>query len=483
MLEILQSDNQDQKTYINLLNGLALICNTLSFMVKYKVIYEPQVKEICEEWQTENLISNLTTITSMEDIEERIFADIVKSLHNILTCKINSFVSNQIRQYFPTNMLTQIFNCMFDESKPGGVRLMCMDFLCNYCFAIDSGAFSELQAYALETLSTNLDVTTDINCSISFLFLKSIKLCPLDFLTPEILSRCLEILKEIFNNRCTEHDIVKTSLETMCDLIKYFVKAQSGKLQDEFLRIFMQVHNSLCSYGVTISLLVIDFVEKVIKLDPDNVFIVNVPTFLKSDYQEVRVRTIECLVTFFRGSVYSQRQDIVFDRIRDVSVEVFTVEGNLSPECQTDETVTRTASVLYTFASIMIANRCWIFESFFALLELTKDKHLNSDLIVKLLGKVSKQFGFEKLEVFLNLYFEEILIRWHSKRAIRDFPYIIFECSTEKEFYEKYLCFVVPLMIKNGDVEAINKLTQLVEKSEVEIVEVCIKIVTLPSYT
>ena len=479
ILEILQSDNQDQKMYVNLLNILALTCNTLSFMVNYKVIDERQVKEICEEWQIENLILNLSL---RGGAEERILLDIVKSLQNILACKINSFVSNQITSYFPLDLLKQIFNHMFSESKSSNVRLICMNFLCDYCFAIDSVGLSELQTYALETLSTTcLDITTDTNCSISFLFLKNIKLCPLDLLTQEVLSRCLEMLKEIFNKRRTEHDIVKTVLETMCDLIQYFVEEQSGDLRDEFLKIFMQVYNSLCSYGVAISLLILDFIEKMIKLDPDNEFIINIPTFLKSDYQEVRVHAIKCLVTFFRESVHSQRQDVVFHQIRNISVEVFTIEANPSPEYQTDETVTRTASVLYTFTSIMTANRSWILESFFALLELVKDKHLNFNLMVKLLGKVSKQFGFEKLEVFLNLYFEEILIRWHSKRAIQDFPYIIFECKTEKEFYDKYLCIVVPLMTQNGDVEAINNLAQLLEKTDVEIAEVCIKIVTLSS--
>lgn len=62
------------------------------------------------------------------------------------------------------------------------------------------------------------------------------------------------------------------------------------------------------------------------------------------------------------------------------SVEVFNVVGHLSDERQIDESVTRTASALHTYATLMVSSGVFRQKSLFALLELVHNKKLNQGL-------------------------------------------------------------------------------------------------------
>ncbi|KAJ8933927.1 hypothetical protein NQ314_013683 [Rhamnusium bicolor] len=190
-------------------------------------------------------------------------------------------------------------------------------------------------------------------------------------------------------------------------------------------------------YGPKVSLALLNCMGRLCEIDPESNFsrwhdieiVKYVPAFLCSDYQEIRFKAIETLVIFFQVMSKSKqlqdfhRQEEIFSKMYEMSLKVFEVTGEITQERRTDEIISRTASVLHTFTSIILCCNSWIEECLFALVKLTYEKNLDK-------------------------YLEYILEKWLNEAYIIDnFPFRLFQCETKFEFYLKYFEACVPLLI------------------------------------
>jgi hypothetical protein len=57
---------------------------------------------------------------------------------------------------------------------------------------------------------------------------------------------------------------------------------------------------------------------------------------------------------------------------------LFIVQGGLTTEEKVDESANRTASALHCFAALIVASPLWRRKALFSILQLVKEKNLNS---------------------------------------------------------------------------------------------------------
>lgn len=136
----------------------------------------------------------------------------------------------------------------------------------------------------------------------------------------------------------------------------------------------------------------------------------------------------------------------------------------MTEERRIDETISRTASVLHLFGSILVNSSIWTEQCLFSLVKLISLKKIGMSYefnmcILTIINHVL--FVLENVNTVLNLinnfyfnneetniiekYLDYIMDRWLSEGLlIHHFPFEMFNCTDKHEFYSKYLdtCFL-----------------------------------------
>lgn len=169
-------------------------------------------------------------------------------------------------------------------------------------------------------------------------------------------------------------------------------------------------------------------------------------------------------------------------------MEIFNVIGTMTEERRIDETLSRTASVLHTFASIMVNCTNWTEQCLFSFLKLIYLKNIGKvyitfvdfnikinnileyvDRVIKLINK--HYFNNQDINI-MEKYLEIIIEKWTNEGLIFDnFPFKLFGCKDKLEFYIKYLDVCVPYLI-SVDNNQLNDIAKQLNMSDKEIIRV-----------
>lgn len=82
--------------------------------------------------------------------------------------------------------------------------------------------------------------------------------------------------------------------------------------------------------------------------------------------------------------------------------------------------------------------------------------------------------GFTNALEFLKNYLSYLIEDWYNVTgSLDEFPFCIFYCTSEREFYGFALNYIVPLLIQEENLENLTSVASTLGVNTKEVVEVC----------
>ncbi|KAJ8960033.1 hypothetical protein NQ318_009470 [Aromia moschata] len=475
-----------------LLSVVVLLTNITSYLIKYKLLDEMEVDncasiKLIEKILNYGVIRRFQLYENKNDREAQKLMECISVLDKIFTFNDGTFLVSKVKDLIPFEILRSLVGTLNDLQEESintshlkfELKKSIIGTLSNFS-CISNADLNRNQQHVLEVVAApSYSCKFDGDCILLLTFLNTFKYSKPGIIMESVLENVLKSVQEICYERyqCSE-DAIKI-LDVLYILYPHLALVNSAEIKSTSVEILNPFYEQRDNYGPEVSVAVLNCVERLCELDPEGNFsrwgdteiIRYVPEFLCSDYQEVRFKAIEVLAIFFHVMSKSKRlqdfhmQEEIFSKMYEKCLAVFELTGELTQERRTDEIITRTASVLHTFTSIILYCNSWIEECLFSLVKLTYRKNLGS--VDKVLEIINEHFCGKCETNCIEKYLEDILEKWLNEDYNIDvFPFKLFKCETKAEFYLKYFDICVPLFIiaERKDLIAVAQRLDLNEK-------------------
>ncbi|XP_073992481.1 serine/threonine-protein kinase tefu isoform X2 [Rhodnius prolixus] len=196
--------------------------------------------------------------------------------------------------------------------------------------------------------------------------------------------------------------------------------------------------------------------------------------FLKSRFVEVRSNATQYVTNLFENQDDREIQSELFAKIISVTIDLFTVQGNLSETEVKEEGMIITSSVLRIILCLIVSSTYWRRTSLYFLFKLIYDKKINKVLALKILNQLAQKLNLTNVIIFLEQNLDFIAVSWHKDYLnFRDFPYTLLSCNSRKIFYTEYKTCLIPILLEKGDESTLKEICAEMEISDRKVVEEC----------
>ncbi|VEN39029.1 unnamed protein product [Callosobruchus maculatus] len=450
----------DQEALINMFKQVFLSVKEWHFDVEGK--QEAEMKkivgyiEILDELYSHKLHKSLVRIVR-ETVPQLLLESLVSSLNILQDCKKRSDTSFQLKQTIIKSLSK--FACIGDTP-------------------------SKRQLHVLEVLALpNYDCTIADDYFLLITFLKTFKQATPGAIPSIVFSNILKLLQEVCVARYEYSEDAATVLSVLCDLYPHLSVSADEDDKNTAVALLKPFYDNMENYCPKVLVTLLNCLEQLFKVDPEFSFslwsgaeVINyVPRFLCDDCQVVRFAAIECLVTFFKiksenGQLRSfHRQEETFIKVYEMSLKAVGFEYQPNEEHLEDELISRRASVLQTFANIIIHCPEWIEECIYVMLKISAMKNLGSLSEVFLI--INKNLKLPQDTNLMEKCLENILEKWTNEGLdFNRFLFQLFNCDSKSQFYKKYFDICVPFFIISDRKDLIDVAKQL-KLTESDIVE------------
>nr|CAI5844505.1 unnamed protein product [Callosobruchus analis] len=340
------------------------------------------------------------------------------------------------------------------------------------------------QLHVLEVLALpNYDCTIADDYFLLITFLKTFKQATPGAIPSIVFSNILKLLQEVCAARYEYSEDAATVLSVLCDLYPHLAVSADEDDKNTSVALLKPFYDNMENYCPKVLATLLSCLKQLIKVDPEFSFslwsgveVVNyVPRFLCDDSQVVRFAAIESLVTFFKmksenGQLRSfHRQEETFIKVYEMSLKAIEFACQPTEEHIEDELISRRASVLQTFANIIIHCPEWIEECIYVMLKISAMKNLES--ISQTLHIINKNLELPQDTNLMEKFLENILEKWTNEGLdFNRFLFQLFNCDSKSQFYKKYFDICVPFFIISDRKDLIDVAKQL-RLSESDIVQ------------
>ncbi|XP_023014307.2 serine/threonine-protein kinase tefu [Leptinotarsa decemlineata] len=475
---------------------LVLLVNISSALIDFKIVGERDIEDsvlidLIKKVLTFEKLKGICSYHNKSEREAKNLLKFVKIMDRLFSLDVNKIMQSKLKNLVPLEVLKaliQILNDLQEDQKQK----------CNLGFELKKeitrtlssfgcvcgGELNQYQINILEVLSVpNYNCNLENDCTLLKTFLRTVRMSEPGVLPEKILENILESVHELCQARYQYSLDAVEILNILKDLFPHFaISTEENKVTS--VALLKPFYDKRHNYGPGVSLVLLECLEELCRLDPRSEFarwsdvevVRFIPEFLSSDYQEVRFKAADALVTYFRMNSKTtylpdfHRQEEIFSKIYEMSLKVFNVEGELTQERRIDEVVSRTASVLHTFGGLILHCNKWIEECIVSLMKISYIKKIDS--VDKILRIISERLLGETGSNIVERFLERIIERWLNEgRSIDDFQFKLLNCSTKMEFYLKYFEKCVPFFIVSDRKDLISAAKELglSEKAIVEI--------------
>ncbi|XP_050425429.1 serine-protein kinase ATM isoform X2 [Adelges cooleyi] len=192
--------------------------------------------------------------------------------------------------------------------------------------------------------------------------------------------------------------------------------------------------------------------------------------YLKSSFLEVRLTVIKYLYIIcdayendskaYKIS-YKEMIEIILENLQ----EGFIVDGNISEDEREDEYMNRISTYMLCMQALIVSSNTYRKRCLFEILHTVNSKNLSLNLVYSVFEGIETEL---KIKCYLDLledYLNYLLWEWHSKySSLKEFPFVLFNCTTLDKFYDKYLYNIMPIFIVRNDIASLNCLNMLDDK-------------------
>ncbi|XP_008191052.1 serine-protein kinase ATM isoform X2 [Tribolium castaneum] len=454
------------------LNVTILTFNLVSFLYNFNIIDSESIL-----WKFfENCTKNIFARVGLELInvsERRLekMSDYVKKLNVLFCMKISDFCVRRLRTLVSEDLIKAMFvglRTEFDDVAHEDLfltfRKCLIETLISFSCLPSCSDLLPIQQRALSVLvDSDYDCASDTDYELVLTLFRSIQFCQ-----PKSLNeKTLLSIFNLFQKFCEIHYHCYFSaveiLSLFYKIYPFVASSNSDLCKSQYVEILFPFFLKRADYGPDVSNTLLQCMGLLFELDPNCQFsrwssddiALKIPEFLRSDFQEVRFNAIRNLAKFFKLASETNRleqfhrQEIMFSVVADMTLKIFEIEGNVNRERLIDETVTRSATVLHLYASIMLASHFWIEEALFTLLKIVCDKNLDLNQVERVIEMVAKQLGFTSALNFLEEYLVGLVNSWKSFDMDK-FPFRLYDCDSKINFYSKYWTVLAPLIIEQN---------------------------------
>ncbi|XP_018573379.1 serine-protein kinase ATM [Anoplophora glabripennis] len=456
-----------------LLNVIVLLINVTNFMLKYRILEESVINsslmmKLVERILNYGALKKFQFYQSKSDREKKRLLECVTILDKIFSYNNNCVLSSRTKEIVPFDLLKTLVGVLNDlqDEQEGTSELKfelkkALTKALSSFSCVSSTNLNQNQNNILEVLAMpNYNCNIEGDYKLLLTFLEGLKYSKTGIIPDKVLGNILKSVEEMCIARYHSSDSAVEILNTLNVLYPHFAAGSDDSDKVALVALLKPFYEKREEYGPDVSLALLNCIGQLIEVDSENKFsrwsgvnvVYHVPDFLCSDYQEIRFKAIETLVIFFRVMSKSNqlrdfhRQEEIFSKMYEKSLEVFEVSGEITQERRTDEIISRTASVLHSFSSLVLCTNCWIEESLYVLVKLTYIKNLGS--VNKILDVINKYLYGEAETNCMEKYLDYLLEKWLTERRVIDnFPFKLLNCETKLEFYSKYFNTCIPLLI------------------------------------
>ncbi|KAG5880543.1 hypothetical protein JTB14_026776 [Gonioctena quinquepunctata] len=453
---------------------LILLVNISSALIEYKIVDEQDIDDsplidLIKRLLGHDKLKEICSNHNKSDREAKKLLETVCILDELFLLDVNKFMKKKLKSLIPFELLKaliQVLNHLQEDQKrksdlsfelKKAITKALSSFGC-----VCGGTLNQYQKNILEVLAApNYNCNLEDDCTLLITFLSTLKKADSGVLPETILENVLKSVQELCIARYQYSTDAMKILKILRDLYPHFAVSNEHdyKITIALLKPF---YDNRHNYGPDISIALLDCLEVLCQLDPHSVVARwsdievarYIPEFLSCDYQEVRYKAIQTLVVYFRINSQTKhlqdfhRQEEIFSQIYEMSLKVFQVAGEMTEERRIDEVISRTASVLHTFAGIILNCNKWIEECIFSLMKISFVKKIDS--VDKILKIVTRQLLGESDSNIMERFLDRIIEKWLQEGLnFEDFQFKLFSCETKAKFYVKYFESCVPFFIVN----------------------------------
>ncbi|XP_011494720.1 PREDICTED: serine-protein kinase ATM [Ceratosolen solmsi marchali] len=470
LIQSVQVNDRD-KDFNSFITKTTLMAKVISDLKAMKMI-ECNFDEFCLVNELKicltKIVDHITNINWSK--ATRLTLEITKSL--ILLCDTNYdvVINDIILRSINFQMLKKIYNiCKIedDEFEPDSntdeCKINAITILALYC-CIDAGSeMSELQIKISSTLlklkKYSLSIQSDVICVTTILNIfvnMSNNLIREEFIEL-LVNFIIELFEEWRKDNIITHCLLQ-HLPKILEKITYTEDKDNINIHN-ILLICKLYHDCFAKgvYGQLTHLSFINCLNNIIKdkkifntkidILNDQMFI----TFINSPYYLVRFENLKCLNSIFSSSKFEHSwKSNFFDKLEDAIYKLFLIQRELNIQELQEERLLRSTSALQTLAVVICSKSTFQSSALFTLLKIVVDKDIDINIAKHVLHVIENLNTSCKCIVIQN--FNYLFSRWCREKSLDSFPYLLFNCTSETDFYKRYIDIIFPVLIREGQI-------------------------------
>ncbi|KAM9038350.1 serine-protein kinase ATM isoform X1 [Sarcophilus harrisii] len=133
-----------------------------------------------------------------------------------------------------------------------------------------------------------------------------------------------------------------------------------------------------------------------------------------------------------------------------------------------DEPYNRKATLLMTVSMILYCSPVCEKQALFAICQSVKENGLETQLVKKVLKRVSEIFDYKHLEDFMNSHLDYLVLEWLKLQNIgynlSSFPFILLNYTNITDFYSSCYKALIPLLVMRGQFEDVKSIADQIQK-------------------
>ncbi|XP_072467284.1 serine-protein kinase ATM isoform X5 [Notamacropus eugenii] len=133
-----------------------------------------------------------------------------------------------------------------------------------------------------------------------------------------------------------------------------------------------------------------------------------------------------------------------------------------------DEPYNRKAALLMTVSMILYCSPMCEKQALFAICQSVKENGLETQLVKKVLKRVSEIFDYKHLEDFMTSHLDYLVLEWLKLQdtgySLSSFPFILLNYTDITDFYRSCYKVLIPLLVMRGQFEDVKSIADQIQK-------------------
>lgn len=455
-------------------NNLANVLDALCLL--FKTRYENDILDIIISSTKFEILAKILRLTKLEiTSDESAMGDQNTSviyLENMNHLSDRHRISKENDDFQETNSLSDTSN----------IRMKACSVLGTFCAMVNDNAMSKIQENLQVTLLKTdyiYDLEQICDFKMALTVLELLINSELTHFSDNITGESLKLLQELC---CTWHKDEEAARKILNILPKLFIRLNTfgGLIQQQnSLRILASFHKLLQDnkYGPMVYISFIECLETIAKIDStfswamwkcntgseygnETPVVEELLAYIQNPFHAVRLKAISCLHTIFTSkNVDFEWLKEFFSKLGRAMNDLLIVKQEVKQKVKEDERENRIASSLHIMASVVLCSPIFRSEALFAIFRFAVDKNVDSNIANKVLHRVGETLKMKSPNLLVEDNMNYLITHWLDNGYCLDkFPMSLTHCESDKEFYQKYIGIIVPVIVQKGSLQDVQDL-------------------------